>query len=407
MWPFTRRQDFEAMEERSVLDFSAFSDLLTPVHAGVAVTQDTAVNLPAVYRCVALNSDTIGSLPLDVYAKRGDTRVPYSEPPWLREPNQFQTMAEFVAMTQVSLDLDGNAFWLKASDKTGRLVALYVMAPSAVEVVAEDSRRTYKVRKSDGTSDTYSANAVVHLRSMTLPGALRGLSPIGCAKQTIGVGLAAEQFGAQFFGNGANLSAVITAPGQGTQEAAERLRDQFTKKHGGISNSHAIGVLFGGAQWVPISVKPDEAQFLEARRYTATEIANLFGTPPAWVTDSEGAKGYVTALYATLRLWYVIGLHSRITRIETAFSSLLPRPAYVKFNTNALLRMDPDQRTRFYQAAQLGEWMTRNEIRAFEDMNPVPGGDDFLHSVQWQENAPEPEPEPEPVPEAPDEEVTE
>jgi len=177
-----------------------------------------------------------------------------------------------------------------------------------------------------------------------------------------------------------------------TPEQIERLQTSFTKKHGGISRSHAIGILSGGASWRPMSVNPDEAQFLESRRYTATEIANLYGVPPELVTDVEGAKGYVTALSQRMRMWYITGLMPRIVRIEEAMSSLLPRPAYVKFNVNALLRMEPSERTSFYQAAQLGEWMTRNEIRALEDMDPMPGGDEPLHSVQWQENQPEPAP---------------
>jgi phage portal protein BeeE len=114
--------------------------------------------------------------------------------------------------------------------------------------------------------------------------------------------------------------------------------------------------------------------------------------------STEGAKGYVTGVAMRFRMWYLTGLLPRITRIETAYSSLLPRPAFVKFNTNALLRMDPEQRTAFYTAAQLGQWMTRNEIRALEDMNPMEGGNAILKSVQWQENVPDADDSEEPEP---------
>jgi HK97 family phage portal protein len=401
MWPFSSliRDSAAAAEaeQRSAIDFSAFSDLLTPGYAGVPVSEESAVNLPSVYKCVSLNAETISSLPLDVYAKRGDTRVAYTEPPWLRSPNQYQTMAEFVAMTQTSLDLDGNAFWMKAPMANGAIGALYVLAPSAVTVELREGRIVYWVAQNGSGPQAYAASEIVHLRGLTLPGMLRGLSPIACARQTIGIGLAAEQFGAQFFGSGATLSGVIETPNQMTQEQAERLQEAFKKRHGGVSKSHAVGILAGGASWKPLSVAPSEAQFLEARRYTATEVANLYGVPPELVTDSpNAAKGYVTALSMRLRLWYITGLLPRLTRIETAFSGLLPRPAYVRFNRNALLQMDPAERTAFYQAAQLGEWMTRNEIRALEDMNPLPDGDEPLHSVQWQENQPEIEPASEP-----------
>ena len=399
MWPFSSLIRDSAVraevEERSSIDFSAFADLLTPTYSGASVNQGNAADLPAVFKCWDLNSSTISSLPLDIYANRGGARVAYSDPIWMsgfngmRVLNGTQILREFIAMTQVSLDADGNAFWLKISDSTGRLVGLEVMAPTAVSVEFYPGEGLiYTVQTIDQKTEILPPNAVVHLRGLTLPGQYRGLSPIQSARQTIGIGKSAEQFGAQFFGNGANLSGVIEHPGNPSQEAAERLKADFTKKHGGINKSHAIGILSGGAHWQAMSVKPEEAQFLESRRYTSTEIANLYGVPPELVSDVDGAKGYVTALSSRLRLWYITGLLPRITRIEEAFTGLLPRGVYAKFNTYALLRMDPGEQTSFFAAGQQGEYLTRNEIRTWLDMNPVDDGDEFLHSVQWQENAP-------------------
>ena len=390
MWPFnTLMRDTFVRAEVEARDngWTAFKDLTTPVHAGVSVTQDNAVNLPAVYKCVSLNAETISSLPIDVYTKRGDERVARDTPAWLRDPNPFQTTAEFIAMTQVSLDLAGNAYWLKAS-AGDQLVGLSVLAPSAVTPELRDGRLYYRVELAGG-AEPLPATAIVHLRGLTLPGTLVGLSPIACAKQTIGIGLAAEQFGASFFGSGATPSAAVETPAGFTEEQADRLQARLTKKHGGIDRAHALTVLSGGATWKQMSVNPEEAQFLQSRNYTNEEVCQMFGYPSGFFS-SDGVKGYVTALHAILRLWYLTGLLPRLTRIETALSGLMVRPAYVKFNPNALLRMDPAERTEFYQAAQLGEWMTRNEIRALEDMDPMSGGDEPLHSVQWQENNPEP-----------------
>jgi HK97 family phage portal protein len=383
------------VEARSSNWFPSFEDIRTPVYAGVSVTEDTAVNLPAVYKCWSLNSETIASLPIDVYAKRGDTRVSYPEPAWLRRPNDFQTMPQFIGMTQVSLDGAGNAYWLKAVDGADRLAGLNILAPGAVEpaMVTLDGKATlvYWLTTKTGR-EMLPANAVVHLQSMTMPGELVGLSPIACAKQTIGIGLAAEQFGAQFFGTGAHPDGVIETAAQLTPEQADRLQAQLTKKHGGITKAHSLTVLSGGLTWKQISVSPDEAQFLESRRYTAGEIANLYGVPVEFVGDgsTEGAKGYVTGVSMRFRMWYLTGLMPRIKRIEDALTALLPRPAYVKLNTHALLRMDPAEQTAFFAAGQLGEYISRNEIRSLLDMNPLAGGDEMLHSVQWQENAPPP-----------------
>jgi len=404
MWPFSPSAKKRAELEERAGNWLAFEDLKRmPLYSGVTVDETTAVNLPAVYKCVSLNSETIASLPIDTFAKRGEVRVPYTEPAWLREPNPLQTQAEFIAMSQASLDLDGNCFWMKTIDALGRLAGLSILAPTAVEVRVEElngrAEVIYMVNLRSGR-EALSSREVLHLRALTLPGELRGLSPIKCAQQTIGIGLAAEQFGAQFFGSGATLSGVIETPSNLTKEQADRLKESFTKKHGGISKSHAIGILSGGAAWKPLSVNPEEAQFLASRSYTATEIANLFGCPPEFVAGSgmEGAKGYVSGLHMRLRMWYLTGLLPRITRLEDALSSLLPRPAYVKFNTNALLRMDPAERTNFYAAAQLGQWMTRNEIRALEEMDPMEDGDEVLESVQWVSESEPSDEEPEPAP---------
>ena len=393
MWPFHSGY-FDKSEKRDN-GFTAFLDTARPVAAGVSVTKENAVNLPAVYKCVTLNAETVSSLPVNVYSKRGKNRVPRSDPAWLRDPNDFQTLREFLAVTQVSLDLAGNAYWLKTS-AGNKLVGLDVLAPDAVEPRVEDGLLLYYVTLKDGRRP-FAATEIVHLRGLTMPGQLVGLSPIECAKQTIGIGFASESYGAQFFGTGATLSGIISSPTTMTQEQAERLREAFTKKHGGVNKSHALGVLSGGATWTPLSVKPEEAQFLETRKYTNIEVAEMFGFPTNFFS-TDGAKGYVTALHATMRLWNITGLNSRIVRIEDALTSLLPRGVYVKMNRNALvLQMDPAERTSFYQAAQLGQWMSIEEIRALEDMNPEPDGT-VLHSVQWQENQPDNDPDDEPAP---------
>jgi HK97 family phage portal protein len=189
-----------------------------------------------------------------------------------------------------------------------------------------------------------------------------------------------------------------------TQEQADRLKEAFTKKHGGITKSHAVGILSGGASWRPLSVSPNEAQFLATRKFTDVQLALMYGVPPEYVTEAEGAKGYVSGIYARQYMWLQTGINPRLIRIERALSALLPRPAYVKFNRNAFLAMDVEQRVAYYAAGQQGQWLSRDEIRAFEDMNPIPGGSQMLKSVQWADNAPKPAPPPEPATEPDDDE---
>jgi len=402
MWPFSRKT--EARDWAST--WLSFGDLLqAPTASGVPVTPATSIEHPAVYRCVDLNSQTIGSLPVDCLVKRGDQRMAYREPMWLTNPNDYQDFNGLVAEAQASQELYDSAFLLKATATTGQLVGLSVLDPNTVQMLRVklpngNLRIVYDVQLASGKV-RLAYNEILHIKAgLPIPGALRGVSPTVAARETIGTGLAARQFGANFFGSGATLSGVIELPGQMNAEQADRLQKAFTKKHGGVSKSHAVGILTGGAQWKPMSVSPNESQHLETQKYTDATIAALFGIPAEYVSPGgmEGAKGYVTGLYQRQMLWYQTGLFPRITRNERAFSSLLPGPAYIKFNVNGWLRMDPEQRVAFYTAGQLGEWLTINEIRALEDMNPLPDGDEPLHSVQWQDNAPEPEPEPEPEP---------
>lgn len=402
LWPFSTliRENAAAagVDTRSFIDFSDFYG--PPTYAGVNVNEDTAVNLPAVYTCWRLNAETVASLPIDVYARRGEQRVPYERPSWLDSPNDEQDWGQFIEQAQLSLEADGNSFMLKASDDRGRLAGLYNLAPSMVQVDRLNHTSgpiVYRVGTGSGGQEVFPANAVVHIRGLTPAGTLRGLSPIACAQQTIGIGLAAEQFGAQFFGNGATMSGLVEVPTALTQEQAERLQAALTKKHGGVSKSHAIGILTGGAAWKQLSVSPDEAQFLQTRKFTAVELALMYGLPPEFVTEAEGAKGYVTGLYARYQMWLQTGINPRLMRIERALSALLPRPAYVKVNRNAFLQMDPEQRVAYYAAGQLGEWLSVDEIRALEDMNPKPVGK-VLKSVQWANNAPPPAPPPESAP---------
>jgi HK97 family phage portal protein len=398
MWPFSRKT-----EQRDwASTWLSFGDLLGATTAsGIRVTQTNAIEHPAVYRCVDLNSQTIGSFPVDCKARRGENRVAYPDPEWIRHPNDYQDFNGLVAEQQASQELYDSAFLLKAS-AGNKVVGLSVLDPNAVEMkwlALDDGRRVivYDVQLVTGKV-RLAYNEILHIKAgLPIPGALRGISPTVAARETIGTGMAARQFGANFFGTGATLSGVIETPNQMTQEQAERLQEAFKKRHGGVSKSHAVGILAGGAQWKPLSVAPNESQHLETQKYTDATIAALFGIPAEYVSPGgmEGAKGYVTGLYQRQMLWYQTGLFSRITRNERAFSSLLPRPAYIKFNVNSWLRMDPEQRVAFYAAGQQGEWLSRNDIRAYEDMNPLEDGDEMLHSVQWQENAPEPEPEPE------------
>jgi HK97 family phage portal protein len=390
VWPFSRRA-----EKRTSGDwFVSFADLIKVANtaAGVSVTPSNSIEHPAVYRCLYLNQSTIGSFPVDCLVKRGGKRLPYHEPLWMKAPNDYQDFHDLVGDTIVSCDQYDAAFLLKASMPSGQLVGLSVLDPNAVQMKRVDlgdgvPRIVYDVTTARGVARLAQTEILFIKAGLPVPGKLRGIAPTTALKETIGLGVAARQYGANFYGSGATLSGVIESAKDMNNEQIERLEKAFTRKHGGVSKSHAIGILSGGAQWKQIETDPDKAQALDTMKYTDGVIAAIFGIPAEYVTPvgMEGAKGYVTGLYQRQMLWYQTGLFPRITKLERAFSSLLPGSAYIKFNVNAWLRMDPEQRTAFYQAMQGGENMAPNEIRALEDMDPLgPEYDLPLKSVQWQ-----------------------
>ena len=156
MWPFSTlirdTSTAAGAEDRSFITFDDYFG--PPSYSGQDVSESTSLNLPSVYKCISLNSEMVSSLPVDVYARRGSARIPYPVPTWLQSPNELQTTAEFVAMSQVSLDLDGNCFWLKAVDSSGRLAGLSVLDPTRVEpkleVVDDKATLIYYVHTANG-----------------------------------------------------------------------------------------------------------------------------------------------------------------------------------------------------------------------------------------------------------------
>lgn len=387
MWPF-RRKKREARGSNWLTFADVFGGVVTA--AGIDVSEANASSLPAVWRCATLNADTISTTPLDVRIKRGSSEQSdaYPVPAWLRQPNDRQDIQQLLHEGQLSYEYNGNVFLLKAVDSGGRLAGLEVLDPAAVEPklmeIGGQPRKVYEI-SAGGGKEIIAGTSVIHISGAVFPRCLRGMSPITQVLfETIGTGKAAQQFAAQYFGNGATLSGVIETPGMLTEEQVNRLRDDFRKRHGGISKSHAIGILSGGAAFKPLAVNAEESQFLETRRYTDVQVAGVFGVPPEYVTEAEGAKGYVTGLYMRQSLWLLTGLNPRFVRWENALSALLPAGAYVKFNRNAILIMSPQERAQFYAAAQRGEWMSVDEIRALEDRNPY-GGEYArpLKSVQW------------------------
>lgn len=392
-WDWLTKAETPPPEEtRSSDGFLRFEDVFgtTPnTLAGVQVDQETGTRLPVVYRCVQLNAATISLLPLDTLEKLDNARREIPTPSWLEQPHQEYDWMQFIQEVQTGLELDGNAFILKIASSNGSITGLLHLDPRMVDVERKGGQILYTLRLAHGGKETYTSRQMIHIKAFTRPRSLRGVGPIGACMDAIGQGLAAQEFGQRFFGEGATLSGVIQTPGNLTEENATRLQESFKKGHAGVSKSHAIGVLSGGATWQPLSIKPEEAQFLETQKLSGEQISWLFGIPPWFSTSAEGAKGFVTGVMAGRMMWLQFGLLWRVVRLERTFSALLPARQYIKLNLRSFLRPDATEQSALMDSEIRNRVRTPNEWRELLDLDPLPGGDEPLSSVQWQTESPQ------------------
>lgn len=344
--------------------------------AGRRVTQRNALSMISVYQCQSLIVDGIATLPVDHYRKKADGQreaVPSSQSPrWVKNPNPFQTSVEFWSRVVQSLLSDGNAFILTLRDEKGFVKALYCLAPGDVQIIPGPlGENTFRVT---GFEPELDRSQVLHIPAFVFGNEARGLSPIDVAREAIGIGLTVEEFGARFFSQGTTVSGIIEHPNVPDKDEARLLREMFRKTHGGTKNSHAVGILTGGASFKPITINPEQAQFLETRKFQKTEIAGLYRVP-AYMVDSSVTSTWGSGIEEQNKFLVDYTLMPWVIRIEQAVSTfLLSGPQFIKFNFDARLRAKTSERYQAYGKAIDAGIMSPDEARALEDMPPLPKG---------------------------------
>ncbi len=359
-------------------------DIGEPVDAGVFVSQESALQLSAVYRCVQLISGIIAGLPIDIIRKRGAVREEVDRTPaWVDMPNPESTPFEFIERVAESVLMDGNAFVLiTARDALGFPSELWTLSPRSIVVKRENGAIVY-IWNGDTRLSRYGpqnpTGDVLHIR-LNSAGGLRGLSPLDLARQAIGTSRAAEKFGGRFFGRGQTLSGVITIPqeaGNKTQEYIDLIRANWEAKHAGTDNSHRPGILSGGATWQSISVTPENAQFMELRKFQVEDIGRFFGVPAHLLGLEEKDTSWGTGIEAQSTGFVRFVLKPHIDRLEDSLSLLIPRGQFVKFNVAALLRADTATESAVLVQQVLNGIRSRDEAREKLDLPPAPGGNRF------------------------------
>lgn len=348
-----------------------------PSNAPTPVTFNSAMTLSAVFACVRLLSEAIATMPLDTFVKKGRARAPYRpRPEYLSFQPPEISRVDYLSQVMLSLLTDGNAFIGTPRDALGVPLTLIPLDPARLKVKRDENG---VVTFEDGLGVTYDEYDVMHIKGMTMPGALRGLSPLGYAMATIDLGLNAQNFGASFFLNGALPAGIIEAPGEFPEASARRAAGLWDARHRGAGNAGKVGVLTGGAKFTKITINPDEAQFLEVRQFQVPDVARFFGVPPHLIADASNSTSWGSGLAEQNLAFGQFSLRPWVDRIEIAHGRLLTTQGlsdvFIKLNMDALLRADTEERYAAYAVAIQNGWMTVNEVRALEDFAPIDGGD--------------------------------
>ena len=341
-----------------------------------------AMNLTAYTSGVRLLADTISTLPVDTYIRRDGVRFPYRpKPSWLTSPdprNQTQTIQSLISQAIVSLYSDGNLFLATLRDASGEVQELRVLNPERVEVARVDGVPVYTIRHADGSSVKAGPNEIKHVPLLRLPGEERGIDLLRANAQAIKTGLAIEDFAATYFENGSNPSGIIKVPGEQKKETAEALKDQIRRSQTGAKRWSLL-MLTGGAEFQEFrGVDPEQTQLLASRTFTVLQICRLLRIPPYMLSVTDpGAVSYASVEQQSLA--FVRDTVRPLAAIlESALSSLVTNPdAFVRFSLEGLLRGASNERATFYTQLLTQGVLSPNEVRAFEDLRPIDGGDQF------------------------------
>lgn len=362
--------------------------------AGKNVSETSAMQMTAVYACVRILSEAVAGLPLHLYryGEKGTKEKAIDHPLYHLlhdEPNPEMTSFIFRETLMTHLLLWGNAYAQIIRNGKGEILALYPLMPNrmkvdrdnAGEIVYEYTRSSDDARTSSGSVVLLKAKDVLHIPGLGFDG-LVGYSPIAMARNAIGLAMATEEYGAKFFANGATPGGVLEHPGVLKDPA--RVRDSWNSVYQGSGNSHRIAVLEEGMKYTPLGIAPNEAQFLETRKFQINEIARIFRVPPHMVGDLEKSsfsnieQQSLEFVKYTLDPW-VIRWEQSIHRALLAKEE--KDLMFVKFNVDGLLRGDYASRMNGYAVGIQNGFMSPNDVRELENMDRIPeelGGDRYL-----------------------------
>lgn len=364
---------------------STYSFFFGSTTSGKTVNERTAMQTTAVYACIRILAETIASLPLHTY-KYTDTGKEKATDHSIYhlladEPNSEMTSFVFRETLMGHLLLWGNAYAQIVRDGRGNVLALYPLMPDKMTVDRTTNGEIYYIYNKEGQTYPLRSDEVLHIPGLGFDG-LIGYSPIAMAKNAIGMAIATEEYGAKFFSNGANPGGVLEHPG--VVKDPQRVRDSWNQVYQGTANAHRVAVLEEGMKFQSIGIPPEQAQFLETRKFQLNEIARIFRIPPHMIGDLD--KSSFSNIEQQSLEFVKYTLDPWVIRWEQAIKKALfteseRKEYFVKFNVDGLLRGDYQSRMNGYAVGRQNGWLSTNDIRELENLNRISeelGGDLYL-----------------------------
>ena len=339
---------------------------------------DKALTLTAVWCAIRLLAESVSSLPISVYSKQanGDKLEDNKSPIYNLikfKPNYYQNKITFFEYIMLCICTNGNAYAKIERNNSGTPTQLLCIDPDNVTIVIKDNELFYQV-DNEGVLDS---SDILHFKTITDDG-VNGISPIDQCAKALNWSLSLEEFGATFFSNGAKPSSILQTDRALSDTALQRLKTSFNNNYGKLKNSNSTIVLEEGLTFKPISISPEQAQFLSSRQFSIEEIARIFNVPPHMLKDLS--KSSFNNIEMQSQEFVTYTLMPYITRIEEEMNLKLFRTnelgkTFVEYNVNGLLRGDVKSRTEAYKTAITNGYMSINEVRQKENMNSIEGGD--------------------------------
>lgn len=375
------------------LDFAVSGQ---PTHAGVNVSEQTALTYLAVYSCVRVRAETLGMLSLHLYQREGEGARRATEHPLYEmlhdAPNAEMVSSQWRESASAHYDTWGNHYsWIDVAQRgrnAGTIQQVYPFKPDRMTVKrdAEDGklRYVYRRRKADGNEEgtEYTASQVLHIPGLSYDGLL-GYSPIAIARQAIGLGLATEEFGARFFGQGTHMDGIVSYPDNVTEDQVGQRLEAMRKQFAGLQKSHGLMVLWSGGEFKPISMPLEDAQFLATRKFQKEEVAGLYRVPLHLIQNLDRATfsniEHQMQEFIMLTMAPVCKKWEQYLNLKLLSREERRQGYFFEFDLNSLMRGDSKTRAEFYERMRMIGAMNANEIRVKENMNPRtdPGGDEY------------------------------